>query len=401
MAQATRCPHCQTAFKVVRDQLLLREGWVRCGHCGEAFNALDHLIDLTAPPSPEPPIKSEPESASEPAPESTFPSTEVSAEHPAEPQPSHPVPLAAGRRWNPVALHTPAYPELLPLTSQAYDLAPPTTLPAAPSQAAPSQEAEALSLEDVEATDACARVAEPACDETEHTDPAEEDRTPDASTPSEPDSSPLSEFNLHEALHYRFDSEDSDEASPSPRVAEPAPAEPEFLRKARREAFWSSKSARLSVAVLSVVLLALLAAQAALLWRDQLAQQWPASRPWLQQLCKLTSGCELAAPRDLDALVIDSSGLSPEPQGLQLTVLLRNRVDRAVAWPALELTLTDAQGGIEQRKVMLPGQYLPAPQASDRALRAGLAPGQQVQLSLHVQVSGAAPSGYKLVLFYP
>ncbi|MCE1163612.1 MAG: DUF3426 domain-containing protein, partial [Thiomonas sp.] len=71
------------------------------------------------------------------------------------------------------------------------------------------------------------------------------------------------------------------------------------------------------------------------------------------------------------------------------------------AWPALELTLNDAQGGIEQRKVVQPAQYLSPTQASEQALRAGLAAGQQVQLTLHVAVSGATPSGYKLVLFYP
>ncbi|WP_079418781.1 DUF3426 domain-containing protein [Thiomonas intermedia] len=215
------------------------------------------------------------------------------------------------------------------------------------------------------------------------------------------DAAPLSAFNLNEALNYRFDSEEErDPAASAPEAQAMAP-EPEFLRKARRQAFWSSTSARLALAVLSLVLLGVLAAQAALQWRDTLAQQWPASRPWLQQLCAMTTGCELAAPRDLDALVIDSSGLSPAAQGLQLTVLLRNRIDRAVAWPALELTLNDAQGGIEQRKVVQPAQYLPAAQASEQTLRAGLAAGQQVQLTLHVAVSGAAPSGYKLVLFYP
>ena len=147
------------------------------------------------------------------------------------------------------------------------------------------------------------------------------------------------------------------------------------------------------------MLLLLLGGQAALFWRDRLAQQWPASRPWLQQLCRATTGCELAAPRDLDALVIDSSALSPADTGLQLTVLLRNRRDHAVAWPALELTLTDAQGRITQRKVLEPAHYLAAAQTT--ALRAGIAPGQQMQLQLHLALSGAAPAGYKLVLFYP
>ena len=382
MAQATRCPHCQTAFKVVRDQLLLREGWVRCGHCGEAFNALDHLIDLTPPAQPQPP--SEP--VLPPAAELTPSPTEPQAETPEPSAQTSTVPLAAGLRWSPVALESPAYPGLMPLTVQAYDLAPasPWSAPEQPGMPPP----EAV-IEDHAKGDEYQ-------DATGQPPPAEPE-----SNIVETDAAPLSEFNLNEALNYRFDNEERrDPAASAPEVQAKAP-EPEFLRQARRQAFWSSKPTQLALAVLSLILLGVLAAQAALQWRDTLAQQWPASRPWLQQLCAVTTGCELAAPRDLDALVIDSSGVSPAAQGLQLTVLLRNRVDRAVAWPALELTLNDAQGGIEQRKVVQPAQYLPPTQASEQTLQAGLAAGQQVQLTLHVAVSGATPSGYKLVLFYP
>jgi predicted Zn finger-like uncharacterized protein len=52
MSLATRCTACGTVFRVVRDQLRVSEGWVRCGRCEEVFNALDHLFDLEreAPP---------------------------------------------------------------------------------------------------------------------------------------------------------------------------------------------------------------------------------------------------------------------------------------------------------------------------------------------------------------
>ena len=43
MTLATRCPSCQTLFKVVPDQLRVSEGWVRCGRCAEVFNAAQHL----------------------------------------------------------------------------------------------------------------------------------------------------------------------------------------------------------------------------------------------------------------------------------------------------------------------------------------------------------------------
>ena len=46
MSLATRCTACGTAFRVVQDQLKVSEGWVRCGRCGEVFNAVAGLFDL-------------------------------------------------------------------------------------------------------------------------------------------------------------------------------------------------------------------------------------------------------------------------------------------------------------------------------------------------------------------
>jgi predicted Zn finger-like uncharacterized protein len=48
----TRCPQCQTMFRVSPDQLKVRQGRVRCGRCRGEFNALDTLIDDTPPPLP-------------------------------------------------------------------------------------------------------------------------------------------------------------------------------------------------------------------------------------------------------------------------------------------------------------------------------------------------------------
>ncbi|WP_428718441.1 DUF3426 domain-containing protein [Undibacterium curvum] len=44
MALATRCPHCQTTFRVANDQLKLHAGLVRCGACHQAFNGVEHLV---------------------------------------------------------------------------------------------------------------------------------------------------------------------------------------------------------------------------------------------------------------------------------------------------------------------------------------------------------------------
>lgn len=55
---ATRCPNCQTQFRVTMAQLELREGKVRCGSCREIFNGVEHVFehggseDFTLSPPP-------------------------------------------------------------------------------------------------------------------------------------------------------------------------------------------------------------------------------------------------------------------------------------------------------------------------------------------------------------
>ncbi|MBX3658574.1 MAG: DUF3426 domain-containing protein [Ramlibacter sp.] len=52
MSLITRCPACGTMFKVVPDQLRISEGWVRCGHCAEVFDASTHMQPDAAPEAP-------------------------------------------------------------------------------------------------------------------------------------------------------------------------------------------------------------------------------------------------------------------------------------------------------------------------------------------------------------
>ena len=52
MSLATRCAACGTVFRVVQDQLKVSEGWVRCGRCGDVFNALAGLFDLERETAP-------------------------------------------------------------------------------------------------------------------------------------------------------------------------------------------------------------------------------------------------------------------------------------------------------------------------------------------------------------
>ena len=56
----TQCPECGVAFRVTAEVLKQAAGKVRCGGCGIAFNALEHLSEQ----KPEAPVK--PEVSAEP-----------------------------------------------------------------------------------------------------------------------------------------------------------------------------------------------------------------------------------------------------------------------------------------------------------------------------------------------
>ena len=53
MSLITRCPACQTSFRVVPDQLRMSEGWVRCGQCSDIFDAQANLQTATASNPPD------------------------------------------------------------------------------------------------------------------------------------------------------------------------------------------------------------------------------------------------------------------------------------------------------------------------------------------------------------
>lgn len=49
----TRCPGCATVFRVTAEQLALRSGQVRCGHCKTVFDGVGQSVSLAAPAIPD------------------------------------------------------------------------------------------------------------------------------------------------------------------------------------------------------------------------------------------------------------------------------------------------------------------------------------------------------------
>lgn len=64
----TRCPHCETTFRVTAEQLKARRGQVRCGACRGVFDALGSLVEelpVAFPPPPAAPASAEMPAVSE------------------------------------------------------------------------------------------------------------------------------------------------------------------------------------------------------------------------------------------------------------------------------------------------------------------------------------------------
>ena len=199
-------------------------------------------------------------------------------------------------------------------------------------------------------------------------------------------------------------------AQPDPRAEPDDRPPPSFVRRADQAARWRRPRVRLALGAGMVVASAVLAAQVVHTYRDLAAARWPALQPALARAC-VALRCELGAPRLLDGLTVQSSGLSRADASdlYRLAVTLRNQADIDVALPAIDLSLTDSQGRLVSRRV-LPLSAL----AETSGLAPGPTPGQtpdrlgagrELVLQATLQVAGAPAAepvaGYTIVLFYP
>lgn len=332
MSLATRCPACGTVFRVVQDQLKVSEGWVRCGHCQEVFNALEALFDLEHESPPEFGAAQEARD---------FADTHSPADL-AEDLPEEPPRPPSGPGMDDESFAGPA---------------------AAPHEAAAAERAENPDLRN-------SAFRSSAFGPSASVEPSFE--APAQSRAFEPDESPPDE---------------------------PPPA-PSFVRAAERAERWQRPGVRALLGLAVLALGGLLTAQVALHFRDSFAARWPESRPALEALCQ-AAGCEIHPLRNLSALSVEASSLSPEGRAdtFLLTLTLRNRDQVELALPSVDVSLTDVRGTLLARRAMGPGDFRRV--ADGAALDATLPPGAEWQVHAALTVAGQATSGYTVELFYP
>ncbi len=133
--------------------------------------------------------------------------------------------------------------------------------------------------------------------------------------------------------------------------------------------------------------------------RAEIAAAWPETRAVLAAACQRL-GCSLPLPRDPSAVRFDASSLETDPEDGAHAILrasLSNRSDRTIAWPHLVLTLTDVRDVPIAQRPFPPSDYLP-----DASLEAqGMAPGEEREIRLELELKGLSAYGYKLDKQYP
>lgn len=309
MDGTTRCPHCETRFKIGVAQLEAHQGMVRCGKCMQIFDARPDFI----PDQPSPQLEL----------------------------------VIAERSDEPVGSAT--------LQEQG-----------------PSDAIEQLSDSPEEVT-------------AEHSPESQNNFPEDALdfvTPRPP---------THQVKSDDIASniESDDTIDESIRDSELGEQEDQTEAPSRRW-LWALPAAALSV---------LLIAQAAYLFRAELAARQPSMKPVLQQYCELLD-CKVGLPQSNELMSIESSSLEANPnysRHITLKALLRNRANYALAYPNLELTLNDRQDSPVARRIFKPVDYLP----SKEKVEIGLEANQEANVQLYLDTTDLNPNGYRLALFYP
>jgi len=337
MSLITSCPACGTMFRVVPDQLKISEGWVRCGHCSEVFDAAAHLSDESV-------LGTLPEAQA-------TQSAELREDLPLRPPPPPPPPVPSRRAVPEPAATVPQASDRSDDPSDFFD-AQPTDEPLVPSP---------LDAPFV------FRRSELTAEELERADRSGESQM------------------LPEEL-----------MPPSrPQQDEPVP-NVSFVRQGRRRAYWRRPFVRLVLALFVLALGAALALQVAYQDRDRLAVAQPGLRPVLEHMCAFLQ-CKLEPPRQIESIAIDSSGFNRlRGDTYRLSFTLRNTGPVQVAAPAMELTVTDSQDQTLVRRVLTPAELgdpnhvIPAAGEWSRTVGVVLDTGGSPRVA-----------GYRLLAFYP
>lgn len=424
----TRCPACQTIFRLSAEQLSARAGKVRCGHCFHPFNAHEHeLISAAAEPalrfSPAPApgttelfiLEDKPAAPSLAATSAALPSTSPLADR----SPDFHLPEALTPA--PVKLPEVVRSGRLPATAISSSPAGHATTSPSPVDLAEDKLAFAYDAERALHTDGRApadvlistslrrHAPDHAADiEEEDSSPAIQGIDQNSQGQSEQSHQTPAQMSAGEEDFATNLARATDATNAAvDRSADAAQSDdPDVVHvnlsdldaRYGRPPSHRRRSTQLLLDIAIVLLGISLAGQLLYLYRGEITRQLPGLRPVLEQACR-PLGCEVPLARLAKELVLESSDLESEPGKpghFLLYFSLSNRALHEQAWPHVELTLTDARDMPVARRVLAPAEWLPKAESAP-----ALASQRSLGTRIRFQTADLAPTGYRVYLFYP
>ena len=154
----------------------------------------------------------------------------------------------------------------------------------------------------------------------------------------------------------------------------------------------------IGASVLGLLLIIALLAQLAWWQRETVQVYLPRSQTLYAKACAHL-GCQVTPPHDIDGLLVEPSDLRQidGPHKLELKMPLHNRFGIALAYPAIELTLLDDQNNVAVRRVLWPQDYVPP----GTLIAAGLPAHTTQTMIVHLDTGMAVASNFRVQIFYP
>ena len=145
------------------------------------------------------------------------------------------------------------------------------------------------------------------------------------------------------------------------------------------------------------MLAVVLAAQAVFFYRSEVAARFPLAKQGLVWLCA-QAGCAVRLPQRPQSILIEASDLQvidpANPYRIQLTATLRNHAGYDVAYPALDLVLTNVNDHTLARRIFLPADYLGAGSDVD----SGIAANAEITVRLALETGNLGAAGFRLAV---
>jgi hypothetical protein len=141
----------------------------------------------------------------------------------------------------------------------------------------------------------------------------------------------------------------------------------------------------------------LLLTQAAYVYRSELAARFPAIRSAFTGICEIT-GCTVTLPQRPDLVKIEASDVHvtdvTKPGLIQLTATLRSYANYDLAYPALDLVLTNTNEHALARRIFVPDEYLDPTRDPKR----GISPNAEITVALDLDTTDLNAAGFRLDL---